>query len=74
MGLDPKRHIHCAVSGEILDLFDIKPCFKQTSNIGVAQNVSRYMGVGQFALDQLPHALIGRFRQRLVVLHGDDIL
>ena len=74
MGIDPKRHIHCAVSGQILHFLDIQSRFKQAGDVGVAQNVGRDMGFGQFSLNQLPHTLVGRFRQRLMVLHGDDIL
>ena len=74
MGVDPQRHVHRAVSGQVLNLLDIQSRLEQPGNIGVPKNVRRNVGVRQFPLDQLPHASIRGFRQRLVVFHGNHIL
>ena len=40
MSVDLQGHVHSAMSGKILDLFDIQTRLKQSGNVGVPQNVS----------------------------------
>ena len=74
VGVDPQRHVHRAVPGQVLNFLDVQARLEQPGNIGVPKNVRRNVGVRQLPLDQLPHASIRGFRQRLVVLHGNHIL
>lgn len=74
MGIDLQRHVQGAVPGQVLDFLNVQAGLEQAGDVRVPQNVCRNMRVRQFPFHQLPHAPIGGFGQRLVVLHGDHVL
>ena len=74
VGVDAQRHVHRAVPREVLDLLNVKPRLEEPRDVGVAQDVRGHALFRKLPLNQPPHALVRRLRERLMVLHGEDVL
>ena len=74
MGVDPQRHVHCAVFGQVLDFLDIQPSLKHTRDIGVPEDMGRNMCVGKIHADMISHALVGGLRCGFTVFHDEHEL
>ena len=59
VGINTQRHVHRAVSGQILNLLYVQSSFKKTGDVSVAENMGSYMGFRQLALNKLPHTTEG---------------
>lgn len=75
MGVDLQRHIHGAVSGEILDLLDIHSRLEQPGDIGVTQDMGRVEDAPQIhqhlGLEGI--AFVRKPRHDGLNLHGRDV-
>lgn len=74
MGVYPEGHVHGVVSRQILDLLDVQPSLKQPGDVCMTEDVGRHMGLGQLALYQLPHTLVGGLGEGLAIFHGQHKL
>lgn len=75
MGVDLQRHIHGAVSGEILDLLDSQSRLEQPGDIGVTQDMGRVEDAPQIhqhlGLEGI--AFVRKHRYDGLNLHGRDV-
>lgn len=60
MGIDPQRHVHCAVSCQVLNFFDVQTGLKHAGYIRVPQDVGGDVSVGKFLLDVPPRRDLSR--------------
>ena len=60
VGINTQRHVHRAVSSQILNLLYVQSSFKKTGDVSVVENMGSYMGFRQLTLNEFPHTTEGR--------------